>query len=299
MTGENALIQLFGSTPLWKPSTCQLDSAANVLHDKVVLLYFSAYWCAPCSYFTPVLIQFYEALEERRRRSQQQQSPPTECERFEVVYCGMDRNEAQYRKYTQKMPWYCVPFGIPQVTSALVTHFGAHNIPFLVVIDRDGCTVLTKDGVGEVSLDPQGERFPWRPQPFSQILPKQLFTKRTRTNCVCSEQLRHKHLLLYFSAQWCPPCREFTPLLCNAYKNLLGVRNDFEVSFWLSLIPPPLRCQPPAGYHTCVTSERDVTKNQNPNSCCCCSGMLALQRQCQQPYMCLTQPVNLFNRLSL
>mmetsp|Transcript_17447 Transcript_17447/g.37701 ORF Transcript_17447/g.37701 Transcript_17447/m.37701 type:complete len:163 (+) Transcript_17447:113-601(+) len=33
-----------------------------------------------------------------------------------------------------------------------------------------------------------------------------------------SEALKgKKHVMLYFSAHWCPPCRKFTPLLAEAY----------------------------------------------------------------------------------
>jgi nucleoredoxin len=40
-----------------------------------------------------------------------------------------------------------------------------------------------------------------------------------------------KILGLYFSAHWCPPCRNFTPVLANTYKNLQDQGKDFEVVF--------------------------------------------------------------------
>jgi thiol-disulfide isomerase/thioredoxin len=36
---------------------------------------------------------------------------------------------------------------------------------------------------------------------------------------------------LYFSAHWCPPCREFTPLLRQVYSNLIESGKPFEVVF--------------------------------------------------------------------
>jgi len=33
-----------------------------------------------------------------------------------------------------------------------------------------------------------------------------------------AEALQHKHVLLYFSANWCPPCRRFTPALKDFYE---------------------------------------------------------------------------------
>lgn len=36
---------------------------------------------------------------------------------------------------------------------------------------------------------------------------------------------------LYFSAHWCPPCRGFTPSLCDAYKNLAAAGKALEIIF--------------------------------------------------------------------
>lgn len=39
-----------------------------------------------------------------------------------------------------------------------------------------------------------------------------------------------KYVLLYFSANWCPPCRQFTPILSKFYRELKDKKN-FEVIF--------------------------------------------------------------------
>jgi len=38
-------------------------------------------------------------------------------------------------------------------------------------------------------------------------------------------------LALYFSAHWCPPCRGFTPQLCEKYAALKEANKDFEMIF--------------------------------------------------------------------
>jgi len=43
--------------------------------------------------------------------------------------------------------------------------------------------------------------------------------------------LKDKYLMLYFSAHWCPPCKEFTPILSEAYTKLKSERDDFELVF--------------------------------------------------------------------
>uniref|UniRef100_A0A8C6NDB5 Uncharacterized protein n=2 Tax=Melopsittacus undulatus TaxID=13146 RepID=A0A8C6NDB5_MELUD len=48
------------------------------------------------------------------------------------------------------------------------------------------------------------------------------------------EALQNKVVGLYFSAGWCSPCRDFTPILCDFYKELLEGKRPpapFEVVF--------------------------------------------------------------------
>jgi nucleoredoxin len=43
--------------------------------------------------------------------------------------------------------------------------------------------------------------------------------------------LKDKHVALYFSAYWCPPCQRFTPELAETYKAIKAARDDFELVF--------------------------------------------------------------------
>lgn len=48
------------------------------------------------------------------------------------------------------------------------------------------------------------------------------------------ESLRNKVVGLYFSAGWCPPCRDFTPVLCDFYTELVEESDppaQFEIVF--------------------------------------------------------------------
>ena len=39
-------------------------------------------------------------------------------------------------------------------------------------------------------------------------------------------------IAIYFSAHWCPPCRQFTPILADFYKEVQGSHpNDLEIIF--------------------------------------------------------------------
>lgn len=46
-----------------------------------------------------------------------------------------------------------------------------------------------------------------------------------------ADQIHAEKIGLYFSAIWCPPCRNFTPLLVDAYNELQSAGESFEIVF--------------------------------------------------------------------
>lgn len=48
---------------------------------------------------------------------------------------------------------------------------------------------------------------------------------------VSTAELKGKKIGLYFSAQWCPPCRAFTPILVETYNELQEQEKPFEIVF--------------------------------------------------------------------
>ncbi|KAE8284948.1 Nucleoredoxin-like protein 2 Rod-derived cone viability factor 2 [Larimichthys crocea] len=67
----------------------------------------------------------------------------------------------------------------------------------------------------------------------------EVFTGRTLLNkdgdfVDPEEALRNKVVGIYFSAGWCPPCRDFTPILCDFYTELVEETEppaQFEIVF--------------------------------------------------------------------
>jgi nucleoredoxin len=155
-----------------------------------------------------------------------------DVEDFELVFCSMDKTDAEYNSYTSDMPWYCLPHTSP-VMGKLANQYGAQGIPHLVVLDKDG-TVLQQDGVGEVSIDPEGTNFPWRPKPLVDLLPKEYLTTDNKRRPM--SELDDKYLMLYMSAHWCPPCKTFSPKLSKAYTALKKSRDDFEVRCFCAFV---------------------------------------------------------------
>lgn len=48
---------------------------------------------------------------------------------------------------------------------------------------------------------------------------------------VHTDEVQAQKIALYFSALWCPPCRNFTPLLVDAYNEMQAAGEPFEVVF--------------------------------------------------------------------
>ena len=117
------------------------------LSGKYVGLYFSAHWCAPCKLFTPVLIDTYNKLQEAGQP-------------FEVVFCSLDNDEAEYKEYYGSMPWLSLGFRNP-VVDKLKSILGFEGIPTLVLCNTE-LEPVTADGVESVkSTGVDG--FPWLP----------------------------------------------------------------------------------------------------------------------------------------
>ncbi len=64
---------------------------------------------------------------------------------------------------------------------------------------------------------------------LASVLGEQLVNAEERT--INADDVQAERIALYFSALWCPPCRNFTPLLVDAYNELQEAGKPFEVIF--------------------------------------------------------------------
>ena len=102
-----------------------LVNAAEVLHDKIVGLYFSAHWCPPCRGFTPKLVEFYNKLKASGKA-------------FEIVFVSSDKDEGQFKEYFAEMPWLSLPFSYRDLKNSLSKKYKVSGIPHFVILDTDG-----------------------------------------------------------------------------------------------------------------------------------------------------------------
>ncbi|XP_032823738.2 nucleoredoxin [Petromyzon marinus] len=180
---------------------------------STVGLFFSAQWCPPCRAFTPLLADFYRKLRDR----------------LEVVLVSSDTDAQQWTEHRQHMPWPALPFDDRQRKFNLCRKFKITGIPSLVFLDAKSGRVITKNGVALVSEDPNGLEFPWTPKPFSQVIAGPLL--RSSGESVDYSSLEGHFIGMYFAANWCPPCKSFTPMLLEVYRRVRESGKKFEIIF--------------------------------------------------------------------
>ncbi|KAH7720605.1 thioredoxin [Aphelenchoides avenae] len=65
---------------------------------------------------------------------------------------------------------------------------------------------------------------------MSKLFTGKQLAKKDGSKVNGEEALKGKLVALYFSAHWCPPCRQFTPILKDFYSELAD-SEDFEIVF--------------------------------------------------------------------
>ncbi|XP_054825623.1 probable nucleoredoxin 1 [Prosopis cineraria] len=187
------------------------------LKGKKVGLYFSGSWCGPCRRFTPTLVELYNEV-----------SPKGD---FEIIFVSADEDEDSFNGYFSKMPWLAVPFSDSDTRSSLDELFQVQGIPHLVILDENG-KVATEDGTEAIN-EHGVAAYPFTAQTLESILVSgdlDFVLGKDGVKIPVSD-LVGKTVLLYFSAQWCPPCRAFLPKLIEAYHKIKAKDNALEVVF--------------------------------------------------------------------
>ena len=87
-------------------------------------LYFSAHWCPPCRLFTPILVDFYNKINEKEKK-------------FEIIFISSDQSSQQFDEYYNTMPWAAVNFD-DEMRDTLGDAFQINGIPTLIIFDNKG-----------------------------------------------------------------------------------------------------------------------------------------------------------------
>ncbi|KAL4180703.1 hypothetical protein AMTRI_Chr12g233980 [Amborella trichopoda] len=203
------------------------------LEGKTIGLYFAVSGHPFCEKFTPELIEVYKKLKEKG-------------ESFEIVLVSSDENIKDFNEHFSSMPWLALPFE-DIALSRLRRLFELQGFPTLTVIGPDGKTL--KDDVVETIGDHGPEAYPFTPERFIQLaeIEKKRLESMTLESLLMSDdgdfiigkggikvpisELVGKNVCLYFSAEWCPPCRAFLPKLIEAYNEIKANDSNFEIVF--------------------------------------------------------------------
>lgn len=203
------------------------------IEGKTVGLYFTVTTYPPCVEFTEKLVEIYNKLKEKG-------------ENFEVVMIYLDDSKEEFKEGFAKMPWLSLPFD-DKACEKLARYFELRTIPRLVIIGPDGKTLNTD--VSEL-IDEHGiEAYPFTPEKLAELaeIEEARLQSQTLESLLVSgdkdfvldkngskvpvSDLVGKHVLIYFSAHWCPPCRGFTPKLVEVYNEIKAKESAFEVIF--------------------------------------------------------------------
>ncbi|XP_030747413.1 nucleoredoxin-like [Sitophilus oryzae] len=148
--------------------------------------------------------------------------------------------EVSHRDSLMGLPWFAMPFSETSLKTRLSRRYRIKSgVPTLVLLDKDGATISVS-AQEKLLEDPNGINFPWRPRPVDEVL-KDVVLQPGGTYFQehpkgIQKDLQYRDLSegvrgFYFSANWCPPCRAFTPQLAEVYKLIRKKEPNFEVIF--------------------------------------------------------------------
>src|ERR1700686_348671 len=108
---------------------------------KLIALYFSAHWCAPCRKFTPELVDYYNRVA-------------TQHPEFEIVFVSFNKSQFAMETYMREanMPWPAIDFQKLGGKEAIRKYAG-QGIPCLVLVDATG-KVISSTYAGAQYLGP-------------------------------------------------------------------------------------------------------------------------------------------------
>ncbi|KAJ8648330.1 hypothetical protein MRB53_001353 [Persea americana] len=199
------------------------------IQGKMVALYFCFSTDKPCRELTAKLVEMYNKLKDKG-------------DEFEVVLISLDDDEQSYVEILKSIPFLAVPFK-DKICEKLARYFELSIIPTLVIIGSDGKTV--NSNVAELVEEHGIQAYPFTPEKLEELAEierKRLESQTLESLLVSGEQdfvigkggvkvpvseLVGKHILLDFSAHWCPPC----PKLTEVYHGIKAKDPAFELIF--------------------------------------------------------------------
>ncbi|XP_065873638.1 probable nucleoredoxin 1 [Euphorbia lathyris] len=203
------------------------------LEGKMVGLYLSVNSHPLCLEFTPKLVEMYKNLKEKEGK-------------FEIVWISIDFEASDFKQGLETMPWLALPFE-EKSREKIARYFELRGLPCLVIIGDDGKTL--QQNVAELIEDHGINAYPFSPEKLVELAEidkarlealtlesllvhgDQDFVIQKSGSKVQVSELVGRNIVLYMSAKWCKPCRDFLPKMSEIYHQIKAKDNDFEVIF--------------------------------------------------------------------
>lgn len=213
------------------------------LQNKVIGFYFSAHWCGPCRNFTPKLAERYRDL---LRLGEGQAEG--EAEALEIVFVSGDESDEEAMSYFESMPWKILDYEQRHLEEELSRKFEVRGIPTLVLVDAEGNLLTTEGREALFAVKPSGLKEYLAEKAENERRQQEELARLKESfkpakffggvkvvdhdgNTYGEDHFNGKLVGIYFSAHWCPPCRGFTPVLAEKYKNFIADGKPFEIVF--------------------------------------------------------------------
>jgi nucleoredoxin len=122
---------------------------------------------------------------------------------LEIIFVSSDKTDHEFKEYLGEMPWYALPFADRDRKNKLSAKYKVQGIPTFVILEPSG-ELITTEGRRAVMTDKEGNEFPWRPKPVTDLLSKGTYVDKTGAKKTFAELSKDCDAVgLYFSASWC------------------------------------------------------------------------------------------------
>eukprot|EP00921_Rhytidocystis_pertsovi_P007680 GHVQ01012720.1.p1 GENE.GHVQ01012720.1~~GHVQ01012720.1.p1 ORF type:complete len:614 (+),score=96.29 GHVQ01012720.1:119-1960(+) len=152
--------------------------------------------------FTPRLSKIYDLCKRKG-------------DNFEIVYVSIDDKPHIAANHFAQMPWYALPFNDKDRVKHIIRQLGVRTLPAVVLVDETG-TIVNDKAYNAMLATPLD--FPWHKKTLEDLLGDTFINTKNET--IAKSSLDDKEIGLYFAADRVPGCRQFTPMLREAYKNV-------------------------------------------------------------------------------